>query len=146
MEKQTHIIKLKCCISILFLFVLPSLAFSQTGGVTGIVTSAEDGLSAIGVSVVEKGTTNGTVTDLEGRYKIQLTKESATLVFSMVGMITQEKNVRNGDVVNVVLSENQQLLNEIVVTGYTSQRKADLTGAVSVVSVDDIKKWLKITQ
>ncbi|NDV68802.1 TonB-dependent receptor [Dysgonomonas sp. 25] len=140
MEKQTHILKLKCCISIFFLFVLPSLAFSQTKEVTGVVTLAEDGLGAIGVSVVEKGTTNGTVTDIEGKYRIQLTKESATLVFSMVGMIAQEKTVSHGDVVDVVLSENQQLLNEIVVTGYTSQRKADLTGAVSVVSIDEIKK------
>lgn len=138
MEKQTHIIKLKCCISILFLFVLPSLSFSQTKGVTGVVTSAEDGLGTIGVSVVEKGTTNGTTTDIEGKYQIQLTRESATLVFSMIGMVAQEKTVRNGDVVDVVLSENQQLLDEVVVTGYTSERKVDITGSVSVVKMKDI--------
>lgn len=140
MEKQTHLIKLRRYVSILFLLVLPSLAFSQTKGVTGMVTSAEDGLGVIGVSVVEKGTTNGTVTDLEGRYQIQLTNPSGTLVFSMIGMVTQEKNARNGEVVDIVLYENQQLLDEVVVTGYTTQRKADLTGAVSVISVAEIKK------
>lgn len=137
MEKQTLITKLRFFISMFFLFIIPTLVFSQTKGITGIVTST-DGSSLVGVSVVEKGTTNGTITDLDGKYQIHLKGEVGTLVFSMIGMETQEKNVKNGDVVNILLLDNQRLLDEIVVTGYTSERKVDITGSVSVVKMKDI--------
>lgn len=138
MEKQTHIIKLKFCISMLSLFVLPSLAFSQTNSVTGTVTSSDDGLGMIGVNVVEKGTSNGAITDMDGKFQIQMKGKAGILVFSMIGMETQERNVKNGDIVNVILSEDSRLLEEVVVTGYTTERKVDITGSVSVVKMKDI--------
>lgn len=138
MEKQTHFIKLKCCISILFLFVLPSFVFSQTNNVTGVVTFVDDGQGLVGVSVVEEGTNNGTITDVDGKFQIQLKGETGILVFSMLGMETQKRSVRNGDVINIVLSEDSRLLDEIVVTGYTTEKKVDITGAVSVVKMKDI--------
>lgn len=138
MEKQTCFIKLKLYVSILFLFVIPSLAFSQNNVVTGVVTAADDGLALIGVSVVEKGTSNGTTTDIDGKYQINLKNGTGILVFSMIGMEAQEKTVKNGDIVNVVLSEDRHLLDEVVVTGYTTERKVDITGSVSVVKMKDI--------
>lgn len=84
-----------------------------------------------------KGTKTGTVTDFDGRFHVECTP-GATLVISYIGYQTQE--VKAADGMNVVLQEAANDLNEVVVTGYTTQRKADLTGAISVVSVDDIAK------
>ncbi|MDR3219308.1 MAG: carboxypeptidase-like regulatory domain-containing protein, partial [Dysgonamonadaceae bacterium] len=120
----------------LFLVFLPSLLFAQTNMVSGTVTENGDGLP--GVSILEKGTTNGVSSDVSGNFSIELTKSPSILVFSMIGMATQEKTVTSGDNINIVLSEDVSLLGEIVVTGYTSQKKADLTGAVAVVKVSDM--------
>ncbi|WP_165045501.1 TonB-dependent receptor [Dysgonomonas sp. ZJ709] len=139
MKKRKHLIRLKFIFSIIFLFVLPSLIFAQTTGVTGVVVSADDGIELIGVSVVEKGTTNGVSTDADGRFQIQMKTEKGVLVFSMIGMKTQEISAKNGDVINISLTEDQALLDEVIVTGYSTQKKADLTGAVAVVSINDLK-------
>ncbi|MDR2806159.1 MAG: TonB-dependent receptor [Dysgonamonadaceae bacterium] len=124
---------------ILFLlFFLPSFLFAQTNTVSGTISEKSGTLT--GVSILEKGTTNGTISDLDGNFKISLTKSPSVLVFSMIGMTTQEKTVAAGDNINMVLSEDAALLGEVVVTGYTSQRKADLTGAVAVVDISDMMK------
>ena len=86
---------------------------------------------------MEKGTTNGTVTDFDGNFKFQ-TNAGATVVVSYVGYNNVE--VSAGHNLKITLKEDAAELNEVVVTGYTTQRKADLTGAVSVVSVDEIAK------
>jgi TonB-linked SusC/RagA family outer membrane protein len=136
--KEKNMFKMKRKIAILLIAFFPSLLFAQTNAVSGTIT--ENGESLIGVSVLEKGTTNGTVSDIDGNFKIELTKSPATLVFSMIGMTAQEKTVSAGDNINVVLSEDATQLSEVIVTGYTSQRKADLTGAVAVVDVSDMMK------
>ncbi len=87
--------------------------------------------------MIEKGTTNGTVTDFDGVFTLKV-NPGATLVFSYVGYLNVEMPAANGMV--VTMKEDALALNEIVVTGYTTQRKADLTGAVSVVSVTDLVK------
>ena len=86
---------------------------------------------------MEKGTTNGTVTDFDGNFKIKV-KAGATLVFSYVSYLTQELPAQNG--MQVMLKEDSKQLQEVVVTGYTTQRKADLTGAVSTVNVNELAK------
>ena len=91
----------------------------------------------IGATVMEKGTTNGTVTDFDGNFKLKV-EAGKTLVFSYIGYLTQELPAANG--MTVTMQEDALTLNEVVVTGYTTQRKADLTGAVSVVSVNEIAK------
>jgi TonB-linked SusC/RagA family outer membrane protein len=136
MEKRVS--KMKRKLATLFLVFLPSLLFAQTSMVSGTVT--ENGGSLPGVSILEKGTTNGTISDVGGNFSIELTKSPSILVFSMVGMATQEKTVTSGDNITIVLSEDISQLGEIVVTGYTSQKKADLTGAVAVVKISDIMK------
>lgn len=99
--------------------------------------SAADGEPLIGVSVTEKGTNRGTTTDFDGRFSLEA-EEGVTLVFTYVGY--ESKQVAASTAMSVTLSENNQLLQEVVVTGYTTQRKADLTGAVSVVKMDDIQR------
>ncbi|MDR3251512.1 MAG: carboxypeptidase-like regulatory domain-containing protein, partial [Tannerella sp.] len=117
----------------LFMVFLPSLLFAQTNMVSGTVTENGDGLP--GVNILEKGTTNGAISDISGNFRIELTQSPSILVFSMVGMATQEKTVTSGDNINIVLSEDVWQLEQVVVTGYSSQKKADLTGAVSVVNM-----------
>ncbi|MDR1631551.1 MAG: TonB-dependent receptor plug domain-containing protein, partial [Dysgonamonadaceae bacterium] len=112
------------------------MIFAQTNPVSGTVSENGEGL--MGVSILEKGTTNGTVSDIDGNFKIELTKSPSVLVFSMIGMLAQEKTVSAGDNINIVLSEDAAQLDEVIVTGYTSQKKADLTGAVGVVDVSEM--------
>ena len=113
-----------------------TVASAQQVNVNGIVKDAT-GETVIGASVMVKGTKTGTVTDFDGKFHVECTP-GATLVISYIGYQTQE--VKAADGMNVVLQEAANDLNEVVVTGYTTQRKADLTGAISVVSVDDIAK------
>lgn len=113
-----------------------TVASAQQVNVNGIVKDAT-GETVIGASVMVKGTKTGTVTDFDGNFHVECAPGS-TLVISYIGYQTQE--VKAADGMNVVLQEAANDLNEVVVTGYTTQRKADLTGAISVVSVDDIAK------
>jgi len=112
-----------------------TITYAQTE-ITGTVFD-ETGETVIGATVMEKGTTNGTVTDFDGTFVIKV-NPGATLVFSYVGYLPVELPASNG--MTVTMQEDALALNEIVVTGYTTQRKADLTGAVSVVSVNDLLK------
>ena len=114
-----------------------TMANAQQVNVSGVIKDAT-GETVIGASVMVKGTKTGTVTDFDGRFHVECTP-GATLVISYIGYQTQE--VKAADGMNVVLQEAANDLNEVVVTGYTTQRKADLTGAISVVSVDDIAKY-----
>ena len=104
--------------------------------VTGTVVD-DFGEVVIGATVKEKGTSNGTVTDFDGNFKIIVNKD-ATLVISYVGYQTVEVLAQQG--MKVTMKDDAKLLQEVVVTGYTSQRKTDLTGAISTVSIDDIAK------
>ena len=123
---------------ILFSFILVvacTMAYGQNI-ITGTIVD-DTGETVIGASVVEKGTTNGTVTDFDGTFSIKVAP-GATLVISYIGYMNME--VAAADGMTVQLQQDSFALNEIVVTGYTTQRKADLTGAVSVVSVSDLAK------
>jgi TonB-dependent starch-binding outer membrane protein SusC len=108
-------------------------AFAQSRVVTGTVTSGEDGLPIPGASVIVKGTTLGTATDLDGNFSLNVPQENNTLVFSFVGSVTQEVNVGNRSQINVVLQPDTRSLEEIIVTGYGTQPKREVTGAVSSV-------------
>ncbi|MGK7393276.1 MAG: SusC/RagA family TonB-linked outer membrane protein [Candidatus Cyclobacteriaceae bacterium M3_2C_046] len=105
----------------------------QTRNITGKVTSYEDGEGLPGVNVIEKGTSNGTVTDVQGSYSLEIA-EGAVLVFSSVGYTTEEVEVGNRSVINLTMNQDIQQLQELVVVGYGSQKKSDITG--SVVSFD----------
>ena len=105
--------------------------------ISGVVKDAT-GETIISASVVVKGTSIGTVTDFDGNYSLDVPDDAKVLVFSYVGMKTQELNI-TGDVMNVVLSENSEVLEEVVVTGYGTTKKRDLVTAVSSVNADQLK-------
>lgn len=105
--------------------------------ISGVVKDAT-GETIISASVVVKGTSIGTVTDFDGNYSLDVPNDAKVLVFSYVGMKTQELNI-TGDVMNVVLSENSEVLEEVVVTGYGTTKKRDLVTAVSSVNADQLK-------
>jgi TonB-linked SusC/RagA family outer membrane protein len=108
--------------------------------VSGRVTS-EKGEPLPGVSVLEKGTTNGTVTDMDGKYTFSVSNESAVLVFSFIGYTNQETAVNGRSLIDVTLVEDVVSLGEVVVVGYGTQRKTDLTGAVTSIPVADIAQF-----
>ncbi|RAV28498.1 SusC/RagA family TonB-linked outer membrane protein [Sinomicrobium soli] len=107
--------------------------------ITGKVT-AEDGMPLAGASIMEKGTSNGVVTDFDGNYEIEVHSDKAVLVVSYVGFKTLEVPVDGKAMVNVTLQEDLAKLEEVVVVGYGTQRKKDLTGAVAVVDVNELKQ------
>ena len=115
------------------------LVNAQVRKVTGTVTSEEDGLPVVGASVLVKGTTVGTVTDIDGNFTISNVPSSAgTLVVSFIGLQTQEVKIQ--PVMKVVMQSDDKVLDEVVVTGYGVQRKASFTGAATIVGEDVIAK------
>lgn len=104
---------------------------------TGTIVEASTGEPIIGASVLEEGTTNGTITDFDGNFQLTVAS-GAVLSISYVGFVSQRVEAAVG--MNIVLKEDNEVLEEVVVTGYTTQRKADLTGAVSAVSAKDLEK------
>lgn len=131
-------VSLRNIFAITFLCFTVSLsAFSQNRIVSGIVKdSAGDEL--IGVSVLLKGTAKGTATDADGRYSILVTSDSDVLQFSYVGYKQQEIAVGSRSVLDIVLIEDNNVLDELVVVGYGTQKKSDLTGSVVSVKADDM--------
>lgn len=105
--------------------------------VTGTITDAV-GDPLIGVNVIEKGTVNGTITDVNGNFVLSVASSNSSLVISYVGFRTQEITVGNNTRINVVLSEDTETLQEVVVVGYGSQAKKDITGSVAVVNTEDL--------
>ena len=123
---------MKRCLFIVFSLFLSLQVFAQQVKITGTVKSAQDGSLLPGVSILLKGTTTGTVTDLNGKYSITA-PSSGTLVFSFIGYKTQEINVGNRKVINVLLKPASVGLNELVVVGYGVTKRKDLTGSVATV-------------
>ena len=107
----------------------------QTMKVTGSVTD-QNGEPLIGVSVTQKGSTKGSVTDLDGKFSIDADKGS-TLEFSYVGFATQDVKV-NGRTINIHMQEDQKMLDDVVVIGYGVQKKSSVTGAISQVKDEDV--------
>ncbi|RDB06438.1 SusC/RagA family TonB-linked outer membrane protein [Runella aurantiaca] len=105
--------------------------------IQGKVTTA-NGLGIPGATILEQGTTNGATTNSEGEYKITTTKTNPTLVFSYVGLISQTISSQGRKTIDVTLEEDLKALQEVVVVGYGSQRKQDITSAVSVINMKDI--------
>ncbi|MDY3271516.1 MAG: TonB-dependent receptor [Prevotella sp.] len=117
------------------LAMVSTIMCAQKIEVSGTVVDP-NGETIIGASIMEKGTSNGTVTDFDGNFKLT-TASGAKIVVSYIGFMTQELNAE--PTMKIVLKEDAQSLQEVVVTGYTTQRKADLTGSVAVVQTKDLK-------
>src|SRR6267143_2102472 len=119
--------------------VCGSVAALAQQTVTGKVLSADDKTSIPGVNIVEKGTSNGTVTDAEGNFRIVVSNNS-TLVFSFVGYATQEIAVGSQTVFEVTLKADVTSLSEVIVTGYGTQEKKEVTSAISSVKPENFNK------
>lgn len=106
--------------------------------VSGTVTSGSDHLTLPGVTVVEKGTMNGVVTDFDGNFTIKVSGPNAVLKFSSVGFTTQEIEIKGKTKLDIILEENIEKLDEVVVVGYGVQKKADVTGAISTIKTEEL--------
>jgi len=130
-----------CCFAVVFLLCLlaSNKMSAQTVTLEGTVKDAA-GLGLPGVNVLEKGTKNAASSDFDGRYKIKLSNPKAVLSFSFIGFKTKEVAVAGKTKVDIVMTEDSNNLNEVVVIGYGTSKKSDLTGAVSSISGSDLKK------
>ncbi|KQB41694.1 SusC/RagA family TonB-linked outer membrane protein [Flavobacterium aquidurense] len=125
---------------VFLLFLLTSTQMNaQNVTLEGTVKDAA-GLTLPGVNILEKGTKNGTSTDFDGRYKLKLSNPKAVVTFSFIGFKTKEVAAEGKTKIDVALSEDSNSLNEVVVIGYGTSKKSDLTGAVSTISGNDLKK------
>lgn len=125
-------------LTLLLCLALPIQAWAQKQTVTGTVTE-QNGEPIIGATIMEKGTTNGTTTDFDGNFSINVTKDAIILV-SYVGYVPQEIKVGNKTHLDIVIKEDNQVLDEVVVVGYGTMKKSDMTGAISSVNGSDLAK------
>jgi len=122
----------------IFILTFALLATTQAQIVVSGTVADESGVTFPGVNVVVKGTYTGQITDANGRYSISVPDENAVLVFSFIGYATREFLVGNQRTINVTLTEDTQQLEEIVVVGYGTQRKSDVTGSISIATSEDL--------
>ena len=108
---------------------------AQSLQVSGTVVSKSDGEPVIGATILEQGTTNGTITDFDGKFSLTV-KQGAEISISYIGFKSQV--VKAQTVLNIVLAEDAEVLDEVVVTGYMTEKKASLTGSVAVVKMKDV--------
>jgi len=128
-------------IFLMMLLLIPWQIFAQGTSVRGVVISSEDMFPIPGVTVLIKGTTNGTTTDIDGQYVLDNVPAQSVMVFSYIGMKTREFTLQPGQVaLDVTLDPDISLLNEVVVIGYGTVKKKDVTGAVSVVDSKTITR------
>lgn len=125
---------------IFLLLTLPLCLIAQNKvTLSGNITSDMDNEPLIGVTVLVKGTTNGTMTDLDGNYTITNIPENSTIVFSMIGMVKQELKVPQNGTLNIVMKNDSQTFDDVVVIGYGTVRKSDLTSSITTVKGDQLK-------
>jgi TonB-linked SusC/RagA family outer membrane protein len=129
MKKISLLLAFLCLIGV-------QLGFSQTREITGKVTSSEDGGGIPGASIVVKGTTLGTIADIEGAFRLQVPQSAKSLIVSFVGMASMEVTLTATKNYSIVLNSNQVAVDEVVVVGYGVQKKREVTGAISQVKGD----------
>lgn len=130
---------------LMLLLFLPGIMDAQDFNITGKVTDNSNGETMPGVYVMVKGTSTGAVTDANGTYTVKVSNSDAVLVFSFLGYTTQEITVGANKVIDVALVPDVKLLEEVVVIGYGTVKKADATGSVAVVGSDDFNKGAIVT-
>ena len=123
------------CLSVLWMLSLASSLHAQTWNINGNVTD-EQGEPIIGANVVIQGTGTGTITDVEGNFKLASVTKGAVMEISFIGYISKTLQVKDASSLKIVLKEDNQALDEVVVVGYGVQRKSDLTGSVASVNSD----------
>lgn len=127
-----------CAISILLLGLLHTPTMAQNRRLAGRVTDGNDNSPLPGANIIVKGTTTGTITDANGRFAVDVPAGSNVLAVSVIGYVTQEANIENRTEINFSLASDVKTLNEVVVTGYGSQLRRDITGAVATVNTREL--------
>ena len=125
---------------LLLLTVMLQVTFLNAQTIQGKVSEAASGESLIGATVVVKGTTTGTVTNNDGSYSLNVPNLQDTLVFSFIGYTTLEIPIAGRTMINIQMKESEVMLSEMVVIGYGTVKKSDLTGSVAVVSSEDLNR------
>ncbi len=125
---------------VMFTWLMATTVWAQDRTITGQVTDLSSDETLPGVNILVKGTTIGTVTDVEGNYRLTVSDDAEILVFSSVGFTSEEVPINNQSTINLELSPDIQALQEIVVVGYGEQKKENLTGAVSTIDAQEINK------
>lgn len=136
-RKSSQATRLRGLLFLLFVFC-NTLVFSQITVNGKVIDENQEPL--IGVNILIKNSTEGTITDLDGKFSLEVKDPNAVLVFSYTGYSNQEILLKGQQSITVVMREESQLLNEVVVVGYGTQRKSDLTGSVATVKSDELKK------
>jgi len=132
-------VRLLCLTFLMCLFYIGTTQ-AQTKEVSGVVISGEDNLPLPGVSILVKGTTSGTVSDVDGRFRITVNSDQSVLVFSFIGFSTQEVVVGAQSQLNVTLGPDMKSLAEVIVVGYGEQKKETITGSVATVKGAELAK------
>ena len=127
------------CVAVALIMLMQISIIRAQQGVTVSGTVMDNRETMPGVNVIVKGTSTGVVTDINGQYSIAVPNNNAVLVFSFIGYLTQEFPVGNQRIINVTMGEDTSLLDEVVVVGYGTQKKVNLTGAVSQVTAEEMK-------
>ena len=122
------------------LLLITVVAFGQRVTISGTLSDAETGDALVGATIVESGTTNGTVTDIDGNYQLSVSNENATIDFSYIGYETQSIPLNGRSQLDVELALDISQLEEVVVVGYGTQKQKDLTSAISTVKAEEIVK------
>jgi TonB-dependent starch-binding outer membrane protein SusC len=130
----------KSPVLIIIILFWSNILVAQTVTIKGTVTTDDIQGPLPGVSVQEKGTNNGTTTDFDGNYTLTVSKPTATLIFSYIGYQTKEVALNGKTTVNIVLTGSTDALDEVVLVGYGSARRSDLTGSVVTIGGEDLKK------
>ena len=138
MRKQNLFFIIRINLISILLGLFTTQSFAQNITITGTVKD-QSGEPLIGVNVMEKGTTNGSITDMDGKYSVSSTGKKTILVFSYIGYISQEIPVGNRKTINVTMKEDTEELEEVVVIGYGTAKKKDLTGAISRVKTEKLE-------
>nr|WKN37888.1 SusC/RagA family TonB-linked outer membrane protein [Tunicatimonas sp. TK19036] len=135
MRISTHV---KLCLLLLSLLI-GSVGYAQDKTVTGTVTDVENNETLPGVNILIKGSTQGTVTDMNGEYRINVPSNETVLVFTSIGYTSEEVTVGNQSTIDLAMAPDIQSLAEIVVTGYSTEERKDVTGAVSTVEAEQLQ-------
>jgi TonB-linked SusC/RagA family outer membrane protein len=126
-------------LSFALVLTLLQQAYAQSRTVSGTVTDQSTSQGLPGVAVIVKGTTTGTTTGADGSYSINVPENATTLTFRFIGYVVTEREIGNASTLNVALSTDDKVLNEVVVTGYSTQKREEFTGAAATVNSETIK-------
>jgi len=143
-NKQINVERVFTLLFVMLLLICTNTVFAQNTTVTGTV-SDENGAPLTGVSVAIKGTTRGVITDIDGKYSIPQLSSQSILVFSYVGFLSQEILVGNRTTINVTLIEDQRMIDEVVVIGYGTVKRSDVTGSIVSVNAEEMLKRSPVT-